>query len=224
MELTLKHKIAVFSVMAAIFVCSIFLKQWLYSGSESFQPAPEETVVSSAAGPGESGENQDAGSVSAYEEEDCIIIDVEGAVTYPGIVRLEEGGRVYEAVEKAGGLLDTADTKYVNLADFVRDGSIIYIPFEGENEASSGGTGENAGAAGTSVSSGASGTGGTLVNINTADSSILVTLPGIGEAYAQAIIDYRNTSGFFQKPEDIMNVSGIGESKYEKIKDLICVY
>lgn len=216
MELTLKHKIVVFSVMAAIFVCSIFLKQWLYSGGDSYQPVPEGTVVSSDSGTEDSGENQAAGTV--FENENCIIIDVEGAVTYPGIVRLEEGGRVYEAVEKAGGLLDTADTKYVNLADFVKDGSIIYIPFEGENEAPDGGT------AGVSDYSVSSGTGGGLVNINTADSSSLITLPGIGEAYAQAIIDYRNNSGFFQKPEDIMNVSGIGESKYEKIKDLICVY
>lgn len=222
MELTLKHKIAVFAVMAAVFICSIFLKHWLYSGEGSYSPGTEITVTAEASGSGDTGENPVTAIASG--EEYSIIIDVEGAVTYPGIVRLEDGSRVYEAVEKAGGLLDTADTKYVNLADFVRDGSIIYIPFEGENEASAGGTGENAGAAGTSVSSGASGTGGTLVNINTADSSILVTLPGIGEAYAQAIIDYRNTSGFFQKPEDIMNVSGIGESKYEKIKDLICVY
>ena len=212
MELTLKHKIAVFAVMAAVFICSIFLKHWLFSGEGSYSPGTEITVTAEASGSGDIGENPVTAIASG--EEYSIIIDVEGAVTYPGIVRLEDGSRVYEAVEKAGGLLETADTRYVNLADFVKDGSIIYIPFEGENETAS------EGAAGVTAGFGA----GTAVNINTADLNQLVSLPGIGETYAQAIIDYRNTSGFFQKPEDIMNVSGIGEAKYEKIKDLICVY
>ena len=205
MELSLKQKVAVFGIMAVVFLGSAAVKQGVFSHEDGSDGAG----ITVAADEG-SGEDEDV--TSAQAEPEVLIVDVEGAVVYPGIVKLDSGSRVYEAVDKAGGILDTADTRYVNLAEEVSDGTVIYIPFEGENDETSGGT--------------ASGPGGGngLVNINTADKTELMTLPGVGEATAQAIIDYRETSGSFKTKEDIKNVSGIGDAKYAKVESLITAY
>jgi len=200
MELTLKQKVIVFSVMLGIFLVSVFIKYGMGMRGEEEESGKDlsykEDVVYEYEQTGE-----------YYEEDSIMIIDVEGAVTYPGIVKIKEGSRVYEAVEEAGGLLDTADTKYVNLAEEITDGSIIYIPFKDENSQE------------ISVSNEAG-----KVNINTAGKEELMELPGIGESYAEAVIEYRNVNGNFKTNEEIMNVTGIGEAKYENIKDMICVY
>lgn len=201
MELTFKQKIIVFSVMLAVFLLSVFIKYGINTaGNEEEYSADSELTYDDQV------QYQDNDAAAEIEEE-LIIIDVEGAVTYPGIVKIESGSRVYEAVEEAGGLLGTADTKYVNLAEEVTDGSIVYIPFKGETQQE---------AAATETAS--------KININTADKNKLMELPGIGETYAAAIIEYRTNNGNFKKTDDIMNVSGIGETKYNNIKELISVY
>lgn len=204
MDLTFKQKLIVFGVMLGIFMCSVFIKQWI-DGREVAPNVSNGTTVSETATGQEATDNE-----KNYSE---IVIDVEGAVVYPGIVKLSEGSRIYEAIEKAGGLLETADTKYVNLAEEITDGSIIYVPFQGENSQEY--------AEGTSQGGDSS---ANLININTAGKDELMQLPGIGEAYAQAIIDYRSSTGSFRQKEDLMNVSGIGEAKFAKIEPLICVY
>lgn len=202
MELTFKQKVIVFSVMLGIFLVSVIIKYGIDIGGQD----ETDDMVESARYQ-EDMVYQEQEMMGAYEENAIMIIDVEGAVSYPGIVKIREGSRVYEAVEEAGGLLDTADTKYVNLAEEVTDGSIIYIPFK--EEVSKDMTEDAA---------------GSKVNINTAGKEDLMKLPGIGESYAEAIIEYRNTNGTFKANEDVMNVTGIGEAKYENIKDMICVY
>lgn len=146
-------------------------------------------------------------TASAY-----IYVYVCGNVNSPGIVQLNEGARVYEAVELAGGMSDTADINAVNQAECVTDGQKIYIPSEGESISYSDGW-----------DSDASDDSNGKININTADLEKLITLPGIGETRAQAIIDYRNSVGLFNDITEIMNVSGIKESSFEKIKDYIMV-
>lgn len=225
MELTFKQKAAVFGVMLAIFICSVFAKQWIDGKSiEKAETSGETVTVQSSSDNDESVKTEKAEKTEAAEGTE-IVLDVEGAVTYPGIVKVKEGSRVYEAVEKAGGVLETADTKYVNLAEAVSDGSVIYIPFKGENAENTAGEqgAEGAGAPGTGAGSDTSGQSG-LININTADKATLMTLSGIGEVYAQAIIDYRTQNGSFKSNEDIKNVSGIGDATYEKLKDKICTY
>lgn len=150
--------------------------------------------------------------VSDQEEElkpTLIMVHVSGQVYHPGIYELIEGDRVVDVVDLAGGLTKQADLDRINLAKKLNDEDKIYIPSTDEIltvEAD--------------IIQSSSGAG--LLNINTCSTKELESLPGIGEVIANRVVEYRNTSRF-QKPEDIMNVSGIGDSKYEQIKDLITV-
>lgn len=156
-----------------------------------------------------------------YDEEETdsadetVCVHVCGAVNDPGVYYLEAGSRVYEAVEMAGGLCDDAAAEYVNLAQVITDGEQIYIPTAEEAE-------EQSLEIGSSSSSSSDDESG-LININTATSEQLQSLSGIGQAKAEAIIAYREENGDFSSISDITNVSGIGESTYEKIKDQITV-
>lgn len=148
-----------------------------------------------------------------------IVVYVTGAVKNPGVYNLKEGERVKDAIDMAGGSLPEADLLRLNLAQKLHDEDKLYVPKVGEipdNELVQGSS-----AAGGSA--GISSSGGGKININTADLSTLDTLPGIGPATAQKIIDYRNQNGPFTSIEDIKNVSGIGDKKFEQIKDKIKV-
>ena len=137
-----------------------------------------------------------------------------GAVASPGVYVLPEGSRVYEAVEMAGGLLESADPKALNQARPLADGEQITVLTV--EEVQNGETAEQG--AGGSVSAGDG-----KVNINTADEDELMTLSGIGESRAKAIIAYREENGKFESIEDIMKIDGIKEKMFEKISDSITV-
>lgn len=142
-----------------------------------------------------------------------ILVYVVGAVKSPGVYTLNEGSRVKDAIEIAGGPLSDADLLVLNLAEKLQDEDKIYIPKQGEvDEVTQGKSSQNIG-----LSSKDDG----KININTADISELEILPGIGPATAQKIIDYRNENGRFKSIEEIKNVSGIGDKKFEQIKDKI---
>ena len=222
METTTRNKVLIFTLMTLVFLASVFIKQYLDTGS--FLPVKNtagvvrldsgEALLSVEEGkPGEDGTGEAAPVAAAPVQ---IVVDVEGAVASPGVVRLTEGSRVYEAVEVAGGMTESADHGRVNLAEKVSDGMAVYIPFQGEDPPEM-----NAGISSGQAAS-AGGSGG-LININTADKSTLMQLPGIGEVYAQSIIDYRQSIGAFHKIEYIKNVSGIGDAKFERLKALITI-
>lgn len=139
-----------------------------------------------------------------------LVVHVDGAVMVPGVYELEEGLRVNDAIALAGGLTAEADTSSINLAAVLVDAQKIYVPEEGEGSSS-----VSASEGGTSTS--------TLININTATAEELDTLPGIGPSTAATIIQDRLDSGPFTSIEDIMRISGIGEKKFAKFKDYICV-
>ena len=159
------------------------------------------------------------GSSSKASAETEVYVDVDGAVASPGVYRLQDGARVSQAIDAAGGLTAEADVTGLNRASKVTDGQKIYVPTVGEQQvalAAGGAEGGAAAASGTGASSG-------LVNINTASAAELQTLSGIGPSMAQSIIDERTQNGAFASVDDLMRVSGIGEKKLAKIKDCICV-
>lgn len=170
------------------------------TGARNVTGVPEEGAAASG-GTSESGPGT-GGSAGV------IYVHVCGAVNEPGVVELPEGSRAEAGVSAAGGMRADADTDYVNLAAPLADGEKLYIPTLEEGRALKEQEAEK--------ESG-------LVNINTADSAALCTLPGIGESRAASIIAYREEHGAFQSVEDIMKVSGIGESAFGKLKDLITV-
>lgn len=154
---------------------------------------------------------------AAIEEKSMIMVDVAGAVINPSVVALPEGSRIFEAVKKAGGLTEQADTRSTNQAEILVDGQKIYIPTKQELS-------EEYGKADISVFSGQEkALRPSLININTADSETLQQLSGVGPATAEKIIDYRNQNGKFSSIEEIKNVSGIGDKTFEKFKNKITV-
>lgn len=143
-------------------------------------------------------------NVQTEVEEEFIYVDVDGAVVNPGVYKLKKGSRVFEAIKKAGGLSDDADTSSLNQAKFVEDGEKITIPVSNDDMSYSDGSDSK------------------LININTADKSRLTELSGVGDAIADRIIEYRNKTRF-SSIEDIKNVKGIGDATFEKIKNQITV-
>ena len=153
------------------------------------------------------------------EEEDYkIVIHITGEVNNEGIIEIKEGGRISDAIEEAGGLTKEADLERVNLAYELEDGQKIYIPNKKDKDIEEYVT---EGVDDIVLPDELSKAGDGLVNINKASSEELQELDGIGEALAENIIAYRENNGKFKNIEDIKNVSGIGDSKYEKIKDSI---
>ena len=157
-----------------------------------------------------------------YEEEksegteDKIKVYITGEVKNQGVIELDAGSRIVDAIEKAGGQTEQANIQNVNLAYELEDGQKIYIPNNSEIQAdnqeiiddSPDGIVEQESKEQT-------------ININKADIIELQKLPGIGESLATAIIKYREENGYFQNPEDLKQVPGIGESKYDSIKESI---
>lgn len=148
-----------------------------------------------------------------------IIIHIDGEILNPGVFHLPENSRIIDAIEASGGLTPEANLENINLAYALKDGQKIHIPNildDNVDEYIETDAGENIIIDNPSSSS-------SCVNINTADQAALQTLPGIGASTAAKIIDYRNQNGNFKSIEDIMNVKGIGQSKFNNIKDFICV-
>lgn len=147
-----------------------------------------------------------SGSGDTSDAEICVYIC--GAVHEPGVYELPEGSRVHEALEMAGGMTEEAAAYALNLARIAVDGEQIYVPDAEEIQ-------------GQSILSGSGYE--KKVNINTASMEELMTLTGIGEAKAESIIRYREENGGFQSIEDLMEIGGIKEGVFEKIKDDITI-
>lgn len=156
-------------------------------------------------------------------ENNKILVHVTGYVEDCGIVVLEEGDRIIDAIEAAGGEKAEADLNKLNLAYVLKDGDKLYVPSKSDNEENveyiSGKSGDNI------VTEGAGKTmeDNEVININTATKAELVTLNGIGDATADKIIAYRQENGKFKTIEELKKVPGIGDSKFENIKNKITV-
>ena len=165
------------------------------------------------------GDEEPHGRQLPDEEPGQVTVYVCGAVERPGVYTLDEGKRISDAVELAGGMNEEADRDYINQAMLLSDSQKIYIPRLGEMM--------NASYEENGINAAGSGTGSERVlgrvNINTGSEQELMTLPGIGEAKARLIIEYRDDNGGFSSIEDIMKIKGIKEGMFDKIKDMICI-
>ena len=150
-------------------------------------------------------------------------VHVVGEVANPGLYEVDAGSRVQAAIDAAGGFTNDANQGSVNLAREIVDGEQIVVASKNASAAGASGAGSAGTASSGTSASGASGASGGLVNINTADIAGLSSLPGIGEATAKKIIADREKNGPFKTTKDITRVSGIGDKKYEAIKDSITV-
>ena len=155
----------------------------------------------------------DAPATSVSPSAAAIIVDVAGWVRHPGVYEFHEGDRVIDAIEAAGGARPNASLESLNLAAPLTDGTQVLV--------------SRAIAAGSPVTGGADpgvpGATGGLVNINTASASELEALPGVGEVIAQRIVDYRTANGPFTSADQLLDVSGIGESTLEEMRDSVTV-
>ena len=168
----------------------------------------DETIVEEIDNGKNISEEKNLDSELKNEEKIKIYADISGCVEKPGVYEVEEGTRIFQLIEKAGGLTKDADIEGLNRAEIVSDGQKIIIYAKGESQES-----ENTGVS----SSG-------KININTADASQLQTISGVGPVTAEKIIEYRKANGKFSSIEDIKNVSGIGDKTFEKIRENITIW
>lgn len=305
MEFILKHKVMIILILVILIAVGIYVYNMQFLNEK---------------GQDEMQENSDEKSyienlldINGGKKDGKIIVHVTGAVKKTGVVILDEGARIYEAIEKSEGSLENADLSMLNLAYMLEDGQKLYIPFKGDiieegsdgetigggifrnsenndgnndagseirnsenansinsengirdsentnksknqfrdsenntntsdsnirnsgnNTGSSGGNIRDSGKVKKIITSDFSDSGNmeyenttvdktSKVNINTAKQTELETLPGIGTVTAGKIIEYRNKNGKFKNIEDLKNISGIGDAKFEKIKEYICI-
>jgi competence protein ComEA len=145
------------------------------------------------------------------QEEENLVVDVKGAIKSPGVYEVKLGDRVIDVIEMAGGLNENADKNNINFAMKLVDEMVLYVPIVGEEKIIEPTVG--------SVQNHEDG----KVNLNKASETELQTLTGVGPAKATAIIEYRDQNGGFKKVEELMEISGIGEKTFEKLKDQITV-
>ena len=199
---------------------------------EAAESNPESEVNGEDATEDEGAGPKDEGACP--ENDTNVIVHMCGRVETSGVYELPAGSRIIDGVEAAGGFAENACPEAVNLSSVLQDSQRIYIPSVEETEgmslynatlpANAGEKSENASgtAVGGEMAGNSMGAAG-KININTADESTLTLLTGIGETRAKSIIKYRENHGGFKRIEDIMNVSGIGEASFEKMKDMITV-
>lgn len=185
---------------AAVIVVIIAAAVTVFIGSSRTSAAPAQHIAAPEA----------SGRPQSGIQEPLLYVHVSGAVKAPGIYRLRQGARVVDAVASAGGLTKKADAAGVNLARVVSDGEQLVVPEKGAAAAHAGG--------GPSPPAGDG-----RVNLNTADSAALDTLPRVGPATAERIIQWRTENGRFTSVEDLLSIPGIGQKMLESLRDLVTV-
>jgi len=204
-------------LVIVVLVIAVLISALAPRGSTQLLPAGAVPSSSSPFGvaPGPDGSGGSGGSGGALGNDSVgplILVHVLGQVVSPGLYELHQGDRVVDALAAAGGFTETADREQQNLARLVSDGEQLRVPAIGELPP-----------AGLPVSGGTGLSSAGLVNINTADAAALETLPRVGPATAQKILDYRDANGPFTQIDDLMGVTGIGEATFAGLEDQVTV-
>lgn len=190
--------------LAALATVSVAVVALVLLRPAGADPAPEDTL------PRASTPTSAATTSPLASSETVVIVQAAGAVAQPGVYRLASGSRVNDLIRTAGGFAPDADPDRVNLAALLADGEKVYVPRVGE-------------AAPVDASGGGSSSAPQLVDLNTASIAELDSLPGVGPATAQAIIDYRSQHGRFTSVDELLNVRGIGQAKLDELRPLVRV-
>ncbi|WP_400164125.1 helix-hairpin-helix domain-containing protein [Brevibacillus sp. TJ4] len=230
-----RYRRLILLVAASLFLCSSI---WWYmadqTGQQDALSAPLSPVVpvqpeeKPAASPAPSASEQSAAREQKADSQPDpphapIYVDVKGSVVAPGVYTFDRSSRVADAIERAGGPLPTADLEQINLAQPLQDGSAVVIPAK-RDPADSDTPNHPPLAVQPALQTGLlGGQADETININTATKEELMKLPGIGEAKAQAIIEYREQKQRFRSPEELKQISGIGDKMYERIHDQVRV-
>lgn len=197
------------ALWAVCFLCGCSGREELTFGDDGpFGTEGETKYISGADGSStqnNSNVGQDSKITSVFRE---VVVYVCGAVEQPGVISLPEGSRINDAVKMAGGMTEDAAVNHINLATKLKDGEQIYVPTLEEIQREEEQAREEALG---------------IVDLNSADLEKLCTLPGVGESKARDIILYREQNDGFKSIEEIMNIPGIKDSLFQKIKDLIVV-
>lgn len=190
------------------------------AGNSSGAPGGDAPVDANGGSSTDPGTGQDAPAPAAP-----VVVHVAGAVAKPGVIRLQQGSRVDDAIRAAGGATADADVNRLNLALVVEDGQKIYVPQQGENmPAVADPAGAGASAEGAPGSAGGpAGVAGGKINLNTADASELDALPKVGPVLAQRIVDWRKEHGAFKTVEELDAVDGVGPKMLEALLPLVTV-
>ncbi|MCQ2547479.1 MAG: helix-hairpin-helix domain-containing protein [Clostridia bacterium] len=204
-----KKKYIIIAAITILVIAAFLLTTNIDKGGDEILVESDESIENTE-------ENLVSDNGEITEESPALIyVDISGEVKEEGVYEMENGDRIFQLIEKAGGLTKKANLDDINQAEILVDGQKIVIPSlenkESKEESSSGG----------SESSQSNSNG--LVNINKADSTELQSIPGIGPSKAQKIVDYRNQNGNFGKIEDLTKVSGIGDKTLENMRPYICI-
>lgn len=200
-------------VVAAIFICGIAfaLLRWWPGSSASSQEfsidAPATDMVQS-----ETTQVAGASETASASQLSTLVVHVAGAVRRPGVVQCPPGSRVQDAISLAGGPLGNAATDAVNLARLLTDGEQIFVPTHDQASAMPQGAGPGASSASSNPA---------VIDLNSATAEQLESLPGIGPSISTRIVADREANGPFGSPEDLMRVSGIGQKRFDALKDMI---
>lgn len=208
-------------MISSISLLLIFISLYVYFNNNQY----EEIIIS---------DNEEIVEITTQiTTNDIIYVDVKGAVKKPGVYELTSSDKVIDAINKAGGLSSSASTNNINLSKKLTNEMVIYVFTKKELSTTTTSQPNNIPCNCETIeinncidnkeSNTTTNIQTTKININTATKEQLITLNGIGESKAEAILEYRNTKGTFTKIEDILNVSGISNTIYEKIKENITV-
>ena len=212
----IKNKKMILIAMAIIFCVGIISFIYFYNQNNSY------TNIESATEPNIP-ENNNTQAIDSKKEEKSkeddeeIYIHITGEIKNEGVITLKKGSRIIDAIEKAGGVTENADLSKINLVYILSDGQKLVIPRQNDHSNEPIITTEG----GTKIIQSEINERTQKININTATQTELETITGVGPSLAGKIIEYRKKNGKFKRKEDLKNVSGIGESKYETLKEFI---